>query len=284
MTGHGAALVQDAEIRVLAEVRSVNNRFLKTHIHCDLNVSRQSQLEALIKQHVNRGSLNLKIKSERLQRNDHYHFNEPVIRAYWLQLSEIAGSSQHINVESLLHLPGVVAESIAEDDSDIWTAVEKTVIEALQNLNQMRAHEGAAMKSDLLQNCGEIRNHLEQIETLAPGVVENFSSRMTERIKALLEKHDISTSPAEVIREVGIFSERVDVSEETVRLNSHLIQFAEVCESAVSNGRKLDFLVQEMLRETNTIGSKANDSQIASRVIEIKTLIERIREMVQNVE
>jgi uncharacterized protein (TIGR00255 family) len=156
MTGHGSALVQNSEIRVLAEVRSVNNRFLKTHIHCDLNAGRQSQLEALIKQHVNRGSLNLKIKSERLGRNDHFQLNEPVIRAYWLQLSEIAGSSQHVNLESLLHLPGVVAESISDDDSDIWAAVEKTVIEALQNLNQMRAQEGAAMKSDMQQNCSEI--------------------------------------------------------------------------------------------------------------------------------
>ncbi len=284
MTGHGQALVQSPAVRVLVEVRSVNNRFLKTHIHCDLDVNRQAQLEVLLKQHLSRGSVNLKIKSEHLQQQEHYRINEPVLRAYWLQLSEIAGNSQRVNIESLLSLPGVVRENIADDDSELWPAVEQAVTEALRKLTDMRQLEGAVMKADMLQNCDEIERQLDSIRTLAPAVVDSFAQRMTDRITSLLQKYDITTQPAEVIREVGIFAERADVSEEIVRLGSHLQQFRKVSESPESNGRKLDFLVQEMLRETNTIGSKASNSEIAACVISIKTGIERIREMVQNVE
>jgi uncharacterized protein (TIGR00255 family) len=284
MTGHGQSLVQNSAVRVLAEVRSVNNRFLKTHIHCDLNANRQSQLESLIKRFVNRGSLNLKIKLDRLQKSDNYRLNEDVIRAYWLQLTEIAGSSQHVNVESILVLPGVVQETISDDDSEIWPAVESAVTQALEKLIEMRALEGAVMKRDMLQNCDEISRSLDEIPTLAARSVDSFAQRMTDRITQLLEKHDITTQPADVIREVGIFAERIDISEEIVRLSSHVEQFRKICELDESSGRKLDFLVQEMLRETNTIGSKANDADIANHVIGVKTAIERIREMVQNVE
>lgn len=284
MTGHGQALVQSPAVRVLVEVRSVNNRFLKTHIHCDLDVNRQAQLEVLLKQHLSRGSVNLKIKSEHLQQQEHYRINEAVVRAYWLQLSEIAGNSQRVNIESILPLPGVVRENIADDDAELWPVVEQAVTEALHKLSEMRQLEGAVMKADMLQNCDEIQRQLDSIRTLAPAVVDNFAQRMADRITSLLQKYDITTQPADIIREVGIFAERADVSEEIVRLGSHLQQFRQVSEAAESNGRKLDFLVQEMLRETNTIGSKASNSGIAACVISIKTGIERIREMVQNVE
>ena len=284
MTGHGQALVQSPAVRVLVEVRSVNNRFLKTHIHCDLDVNRQAQLEILLKQHLSRGSVNLKIKSEHLQQQEHYRINEAVVRAYWLQLSEIAGNSQRVSIESILPLPGVVRENIADDDAELWPVVEQAVTEALRKLSEMRQLEGAVMKADMLQNCDEIQRQLDSIRTLAPAVVDNFAQRMTDRITSLLQKYDITTQPADIIREVGIFAERADVSEEIVRLGSHLQQFRQVSEAAESNGRKLDFLVQEMLRETNTIGSKASNSEIAACVISIKTGIERIREMVQNVE
>ena len=285
MTGHGQSLVQNSQVRVLAEVRSVNNRFLKTNVSCDLDASHQSKLENLIKKFINRGSVNLKVKSERLLKGGDYKLNDAVIRAYWLQLSEVAGSSQSINVESLLQLPGVVQENVADDYSEvIWPSLEQAVTEALQKHLEMRSQEGAVMQHDMRQNCTAIRTELAEIQRVAPRVIENYSQKIIDRIKSLLEKHDISVQPADVIKEVGIFAERVDISEEIVRLSSHLNLFDSVIDADESNGRKLDFLVQEMLRETNTIGSKANDADIASRVVSIKTSIERIREMVQNVE
>ncbi len=285
MTGHGQALVQDSQVRVLAEVRSVNNRFLKTNITSDLDVDHQSRLESLVKKYVHRGSVNLKVKSQFLEPGESFKLNEPVLRAYWLQLSEIAGNAQSINIEALLQLPGVVQDSISDGHSEnVWPTVERAVDEALQKLTKMRAQEGAVMQANMLENCREISSLLDEIESLAPDVVKNYSKKIGDRINTLLAKHDISAQPADVIKEVGIFADRVDISEETVRLRIHVKQFELISEMNQSNGRKLDFLVQEMLRETNTIGSKANDAGIASHVISIKTAIERIREMVQNIE
>ncbi len=285
MTGQGQSLVQNSQIRILAEVRSVNNRFLKTNINCDLDAKHQAQLEELLKQHVNRGSVYLKIKIHKLDRSEDFKLNESVLRAYWLQLSEIAGSSQSVNVESLLTLPGVIQDNVDEEHSaTVWPAVQQAVTEAMEKLTEMRSTEGDVMRQDMTQNCDSITEDLKCIEKLAPQVIENYSQKITDRINNMLEKHDVSVQPADVIREVGIFAERVDISEETVRLGSHIQQFGNIMDAETSNGRKLDFLIQEMLRETNTIGSKANDAEIANRVISIKTAIERIREMVQNVE
>ena len=140
------------------------------------------------------------------------------------------------------------------------------------------------MAADLLANGRSIAAHLEEIEKRAPLVVTAYRERLTDRINRLLQEYGVSIQAADVVREVGLFADRSDIAEEIVRLRSHLDQFAAVVGAEESNGRKLEFVVQEMLREANTIGSKANDADIARHVVEIKTAIERMREMVQNVE
>ena len=283
MTGHGQASVQDDQVHVVAESRTVNNRFLKTNVNCDLDAAHQSKLENLVKQHINRGSVNLRIKTQMLGSSEQYKLNEPALRAYWLQLSEIAEGS--VNIESLLSLPGLVTENVHEGMNEIaWPAVEKATLEALASLNQMRSIEGAMMEKDMLSNLGTMSEQLEQIKSGAPQVIEKYARKMTDRINQLLKSHDVTVDASDVIKEVGVFAEKCDISEETVRLGSHIEQFSKVLKDDESNGKKLDFLVQEMLRETNTIGSKANNFDIANHVVEIKTAIERIREMVQNVE
>ncbi len=283
MTGHGQATVQDDQVHVVAELRTVNNRFLKTNVNCDLDAAHQSKLENLVKQHINRGSVNLRIKTQMLGSSEQYKLNEPALRAYWLQLSEIAEGS--VNIESLLSLPGLVTENVHEGMNEIaWPAVEKATLEALASLNQMRSVEGAMMEKDMLSNLSTMSEQLEQIKSGAPQVIEKYARKMTDRINQLLKSHDVTVDASDVIKEVGVFAEKCDISEETVRLGSHIEQFSKVLKDDESNGKKLDFLVQEMLRETNTIGSKANNFDIANHVVEIKTAIERIREMVQNVE
>lgn len=285
MTGHGQASVQNDQVRVVAEIKAVNNRFLKTSIYCDLDANHQAKLETLVKKHVNRGSVSLRLKTQTLNASEEFKFNEPVLRSYWLQLSEIAGNSQSINVESLLQLPGVIAENIDEDlNTLVWPLAEQATTEALQSLNEMRSLEGDVMRKDMQANLATISQQLELIKTLAPRVIESYSKRMTERINSLLEDYQVSIQATDVVKEVGVFAEKCDISEETVRLGSHIEQIDTVIKDSGNNGKKLDFLVQEMLRETNTIGSKANDFEIANHVVEIKTAIERIREMVQNVE
>jgi uncharacterized protein (TIGR00255 family) len=285
MTGHGEALVQDESASIQVEVRTVNNRFLKLNVNSDLDAGMQSQVEALVKKHVGRGSVSVRIKSRPIGEAEPFQINESLLRSYWLQLSEIAGGSQSVNLESLLSLPGVVEETSSTDQrKKLWPIVQTAVEKALVNLNEMRGREGDAMKQDMLGNCQAIKTQLDSIREQAPTVVENYAKKMTDRINNLLEKYDVSIQATDLVREVGVFAERCDFSEETVRLDSHIAQFNDIIQLPDSNGRKLDFLVQEMLRETNTIGSKANDAKIATRVVEIKTAIERIREMVQNVE
>ncbi len=285
MTGHGQASVQNDQVRVIAEIKTVNNRFLKTNINCDLDTAHEAKLESLIKKNVSRGSVNLRLKTQLLGGETRFKLDQAVVKSYWLQLSEIAGASQSINVESLMTLPGVIADNAWVDMSEsVWPAAEKATIQALEKLNEMRALEGEVMKRDMLANCATIDQQLASIKTLAPEVIENFSKRMTERINSLLQSHDVEIQATDIVREIGIFAEKCDISEETVRLGSHLEQFNRIINDSHSSGKKLDFLVQEMLRETNTIGSKANHVEIANYVVEIKTCIERIREMVQNVE
>ena len=285
MTGHGQASVQNDQVRVVAEMKTVNNRFLKTNINCDLDADHQAKLEILVKQKIKRGSVNLRVKTQFLDSSNECKLNESAVRAYWLQLSEIAGGSQSVNVESVLHLPGVVDNSIDDSMNEVvWPVAEQAVLEAIEKLNQMRTVEGEVMKKDMLANADLIAERLGVVEQLAPRVIQGYSKRMTDRINSLLQTHDVSIEPTAIIKEVGVFAEKVDISEETVRLGSHVEQFKQIANAKQSDGKKLDFLVQEMLRETNTIGSKANDVEIANNVVEIKTAIERIREMVQNVQ
>jgi uncharacterized protein (TIGR00255 family) len=140
------------------------------------------------------------------------------------------------------------------------------------------------MTADLAENCSAIAGQLAEIERRAPLVADAYRARLSERLGKILAEFDAALQPGDLVREVGIYAERSDISEETVRLRSHLEQFAAIMAIEESSGRKLEFLTQEMFRETNTIGSKANDVLIARHVIEIKAAIERMREMIQNIE
>lgn len=290
MTGHGAARLQQDGVVVTVEVRTVNNRYFKLSLRStDGYASLESRIDELIRQSIRRGTVQLDLRIERETSAENYRLNEAVITSYYSQL-RMFGISQGIETdvrfESLLALPGVVSEQAASGqfaDMD-WPVISKAIRLALDGLGKMRQDEGRAMAKDLDENCSSIGRELASIEKLAPRVVEAYRSRLTERLSKLLAEHGVSVQTADVVREVGLFAERSDISEEVVRLNSHLEQFREITNSPESNGRKLEFVTQEMFREANTIGSKSNDATIARHVIEIKTAIERIREMIQNVE
>jgi uncharacterized protein (TIGR00255 family) len=148
----------------------------------------------------------------------------------------------------------------------------------------MRAEEGRAMGQELLQLCGQIRKELDLIRARAAQVVVEFRDKLLDRVRNLLAELDVEIDRSDLIKEVSVFAERSDIAEEVVRLDSHLLQFRDFLNEPESPGRKLDFLTQEMFRETNTIGSKANDVEIARHVVEIKGAVEKIRELIQNVE
>ncbi len=290
MTGHGEAHLREDGVAVSVELRSINSRYLKLSIRTgDSFNALEPQIEAVVRKYVRRGTVQLNLRVVREATADDYMLNETVLSSYLEQLKAIRqrlSIDDRITLEELLTLPGVVVDRgsskvAAETD---WPLIERALTDALKTLDTMRLDEGRHMADDLRANCDAIAAELEQIEALAPRVSEGYRERFTERLNKLLEQYDVQVAPADVVREVGTFAERTDISEETVRMRSHIKQFHTIMKGQESNGRKLEFLTQEMFRETNTIGSKANDAAIARHVIEIKAAIERMREMIQNVE
>jgi uncharacterized protein (TIGR00255 family) len=185
-----------------------------------------------------------------------------------------------------LALPGVVVEgdSSRADPREAWPLIESTLRESLKKLREFRAAEGASMARDLQENLKVVRTQLDEIAAKAPEIVRDFRDKLHDRVKDLLGGSEASVQPADLIREVSIFAERCDIGEEILRLRSHIDQFQEFVREPQSQGRKLEFLTQEMVREANTIGSKANNVEVAHAVVEIKSAVERIREVVQNIE
>jgi uncharacterized protein (TIGR00255 family) len=229
------------------------------------------------------------LRVDRESAADDFRLNETALASYQRQLTEVARHLKldaSVTLESLLALPGVVDERVSRNvDTDAeWPLVERALIQALEGLTKMRTNEGAAMAADMSAQCKSMSQELDCIAERAPLVAEGYRDRLTERLNKLLAEFKVSVSASDVIREVGLFSERSDISEEVVRLRHHLDQFDSIMALDESSGRKLEFITQEMFRETNTIGSKANDGEIGRHVIEIKAAVERIREMIQNVE
>lgn len=291
MTGHGEAQRQADGLSIAVEIRTVNNRYFKLNLRVtDGYLALETHVEAAIRQQIRRGTVQMNLQIGREHTADDYRINTAVLAGYVKQL-EMAFGSVAVgqgggSLAPLLSLPGVVEEpgaALAAVETQ-WPAVERVVREALGRLAKMREGEGRAMAADLAANARAIAAQLALVEARAPLVVAGYRARLTEKLNKLLAEVGGRIEPADVVREVGVFAERGDISEEIVRLKSHLEQLDAVLATDESQGRKLDFLVQEMFRETNTIGSKANDAEIARHVIEMKTAIERMREMIQNVE
>jgi uncharacterized protein (TIGR00255 family) len=290
MTGHGAARCQQDGVAIAIDLRTVNSRYYKLSVRANESSSALEPLiDEFVRQRVRRGTIQLELRIERESTVADYRLDEAVLTAYWNQLAALRQQLKcppPDGLDALLTLPGVVREHThtGEDMTEIWPLIQATLAAALENMDQMRAEEGQAMAADLLENLRTIRGELDYIADHAGGVADAYRARLTERINKLLVEHDIQVQPSDVIREVGLFAERSDISEELVRLRSHLEQFQAIMELPESNGRKLEFITQEMFREANTIGSKANSAQITGHVVEIKSAIERIREMIQNIE
>ncbi|MBV8267822.1 MAG: YicC family protein [Planctomycetaceae bacterium] len=288
MTGFGEARLQDERWSVEVEVRTVNNRHLKMSARIsDPYGSLEPDLERLVRETIRRGTVQMTLRVERPRRAGDYRLNLEVLASYRDQLRHLQEpSAPPPDLASLLALPGVVEErKVATDDPhDDWPALAAVVSEALAKLQATRAEEGRAMAAELLLLGKEIATQLGRISERGPEVVASYQARLVERVQALVQERGVTVEPKDVIREVAILAERADITEEIVRLRAHLAQYVDVIHEPESSGRKLEFVVQEMGREVNTIGSKANDVEICRGVVEIKGLLEKVRELIQNVE
>jgi len=292
MTGYGEARYQSDALTLSIELRALNNRYLKVSLRAtDPYHLLESEFEKVIRRFVRRGTLQVHCRCERQGGAQDFRINPLALRRYLTQIQAVcdeAGLPAQNNpvLAGVLTLPGVVPESASltahlEED---WPVIERVLQEALQRLQAMRKEEGRAMADELLAHRDTIAAHLERIRGRTSHVAVAYRDRLHERVRALLGELDIKIDRSDLIKEVSIFAERSDIAEEVVRLASHLGQFQEMMNDAESPGRKLEFLTQEMFREANTIGSKAGDVEISREVVEIKGTLEKIRELVQNVE
>ena len=285
MTGFGESREQVAAGAVTVEIRSVNNRHLKISTRIsDSHSAMEPELERLVRDRVRRGTVQVSVRIERPRQAEDYKLNLVALTSYRDQLRQLGGEA--IAPAALLALPGVVEElkSAAPNVAEEWPAIAQIVGAALDNFDAARSREGAAMAAELRSLAEGIRAELGRIAERSPLLVQAHQKRLTERIQALVREHGVTIEPNDLIREVAILADRSDVSEEIVRLRAHLDQYEEILQADESGGRKLEFVVQEMGREINTIGSKSNDVEISRSVVEVKGSLEKIRELVQNVE
>jgi uncharacterized protein (TIGR00255 family) len=288
MTGYGRVKVENAYREILVEVRSVNHRYL------DLNIKVPriyGFLEDAVKKAASavlaRGKVDLYVSVRAKEGSDmKITPNMPVIDGYMAALQAVAqryGMEQSVTPQQLLQMPDALAVDKEEADAEVLTAEVLDVLQqALAEHSAMRDREGKKLCEDIAYRADLIRGYVDFVEQRSPVSVEEYRQRIAVRMEEILDGSELAQQ--RILNEAAIFADKVSVTEEIVRLRSHLGQLATMLQSPVAVGRKLDFLVQELNRETNTIGSKANDYEIAKIVVEMKAEIEKIREQIQNLE
>lgn len=289
MTGFGAARSEGEGLSARAEIRSVNHRYLlvKTRVPGELSHV-EAGVETLVKSRLARGSVTVHVAVERAAGVTPASIDRDAARAYRDQLGALADEldlDEGPGLRDLIALPGVIVasredEAVKKSDRIVMAAIE----EALDELVAMREKEGAALAADLRKNAEGVSRDVAKIEERMPEVVRNSFAALKKRTEELLDGRRTAIDEADLARELALIADRSDVSEELSRLESHLTQLDGMLKKGGAVGRKLDFLVQEMFRETNTIGSKCGDAAVSHLVVEVKTLVERLREQVQNVE
>lgn len=291
MTGYGEASHQSDDLNCSIELRSVNNRHLKIILRATEPYNlMEAEFDKLIRKTIHRGTIQIHVRCQRQQSIKAFRINKVALKSYLTQVQEVfkeAGiTCENSGLVEVLHLPGVIPESTSSSGQidHEWPVIEEVLVRAITDLQTMRLEEGKAMAAELLQYRDFIADQLHQIRERGPVIAQAHRDRLLERIRSLVRDLDIKIDQSDLIKETSIFAERSDIAEEVVRLASHLDQFQEFLNEPESPGRKLEFLTQEMFRETNTIGSKANDVEISRHVVEIKGTLEKIRELVQNVE
>jgi uncharacterized protein (TIGR00255 family) len=251
----------------------------------------EAEFEKVIRRTIRRGTLQVHLRCEKTSTPQDFRLNAVALQSYAGQIQRVTEQLKMPDAATailaqVLSLPGVVLEagSLSHQLHDDWPIIEKVLLEAIKNLQAMRQEEGRAMAQELLSHRDTIARHLKRIRDRIPQITVTYRDRLFERVSALLAELDVKIDRSDLIKEVSIYAERADIAEEVMRLGSHLDQFQDIMNETESPGRKLEFLTQEMFREANTIGSKAADVDISREVVEIKGTLEKIRELIQNVE
>ncbi|HEX9423592.1 MAG TPA: YicC/YloC family endoribonuclease [Pyrinomonadaceae bacterium] len=289
MTGYGRGSADGEQFAVSVDLKTVNNRFLDIHLRLSGELS---SLEPVIKRQISsrlsRGRVDATVNFEKTAQTA-YELNRPLIAGYVNALREMQQEFSiegDLDINVLARLPGALQPAREGLGDDVVAAVEKALAEALAELEHMRAQEGEALRQEMAERIDKIDALVPTIENAAAGLVDAYRARLQKRIGELLSRNGqlVEIDPARLAQEVAYLSDRSDVSEEMVRLRSHLAQFREALNSSGETGKMLDFLLQELNREANTTLSKSTDMSIKEAALGIKAEVEKLREQVQNVE
>lgn len=288
MTGYGRAQKILSGRDILVEIRSVNHRYYeyssrvpRTYNYID------EKLKALLKTGISRGKVEVSVTINNIEAKDtEIAINKSTAEGYVNALRSIAddlGLIDDLSLSKLMKLPDIFnIQKTPDDEEQIWKDVCEVAQEALDKFVTMRSVEGEKLREDVIEKAENILGMVGRVEEFAPQTVENYRNRLYQKLKDVLESKDIDQQ--RILTEAAVFAEKIAVDEETVRLRSHIAQLKDMVNSDEAVGRKLDFIVQEMNREVNTIGSKAQDLNITKLVVDMKAEIEKIREQIQNIE
>jgi uncharacterized protein (TIGR00255 family) len=288
MTGFGRGDGETTLGKVFVETRSVNHR------HCDINIKLpkkltlfENRIKEMIRAQVSRGRIDIFLKMDNLgEENAHLSVDLHLAKEYYRALQSLK-KSLHLKDKVTLELVAGAKDVITtkEETGDLepfWQEILPILKQSFQDLDNMKRLEGETLAKDLQQRLERITQQLEEIKHLSPSSLNAYRNRLHERVQSLVGGSDLD--PSRFQQEVALLAERTDITEEIVRAESHLAQFLTLLKAAEPVGRKMDFLLQEMYREVNTVSAKANDAEISQRVVEIKAELEKIREQVQNIE
>ena len=290
MTGFGRGEYTDGKRSITVEIKSVNHRYSDITVKMPRRYTfAEDKIKNTVKEKIRRGKVDVSIIVDNIAENDvNIRLNTMLAKQYYDNLTELRSEfdlSGDISLQFMASLPDVMkAIPDVEDEEEITKAILIPVAEAAANLEKMRAVEGEKLAEDLIAKGEHVKEILDRIEERAPQVVVDYTAKLKERIQELVGSA-VQIPEDRILVEAAVFADKCAIDEEITRLNSHLIQLRNIIEkSSQPEGKKLDFLVQEMNREANTIGSKANDITITNYMLEIKSEIEKIREQVQNIE
>lgn len=289
MTGFGRAEAENDDMSLSIEIKTVNHKYIDYQIRMPnyLNFL-EDKIKKTIKDYLSRGRIEVYIKVDRkFSNNSKVELDLPLANSINNSLKALIDEldiHDEVKLNHLLRYDDILTLKYDDIDEDnVSECVISTLEEALQSLLVMRKTEGDRLKTDLQNNLDSISLYMEKIETRTPYLVEEYKERLTDCVKNLVDNSDAIDNDR-LNLEIVLYAEKSDINEELVRMKSHILSFKETLNMDIPVGRKLDFIIQEMNREVNTISSKSNDTELTQYVIEVKSLIEKLREQIQNIE
>ncbi|MCM1226538.1 MAG: YicC family protein [Clostridium sp.] len=288
MTGFGREQKIIDQYDILVEIKSVNHRYFEYSSRLPRSYNYlDEKLKAFIKDSISRGKVEISVTINNLNGKEVNIKADKLMAVGYVnalrELNDTLGLEDDLTLSKLLKFPDIFnVQKITTDEEYIWGLVKEVALGAVEKFVAMRENEGSALKSDLLSKISEVEKNLLYVEEQAPKTAEAYRERLYQKLRDVLENTDIDEQ--RIVTEAAVYSEKIAVDEETVRLHSHLGQFRELLEADEPIGRKFDFLVQEINREINTIGSKAQNLDITKCVVDMKADVEKIREQIQNIE